>query len=622
MKRNFLSTALLAAALLAAALSSLSAPLTNSANLGNRGWNTRTPPTSQGMALLADAGDVYFYDGTNTTLIYSKADSGAADASTTFGLGTGAVPGEVTGAWRAGPNFDKAWVFIRKPDGSTRLTEVQYVNPYVADQIMNPEGLGIADGHVFMVLQAFFAGTATFVKMVYKIDTVTGTATNLSGTNGLSGMNAVFGAAEISTSGGQAAWNYGVNNEPVRVQFYDGTSVREIDSGEITWFPHLANGRVVYPKKVSGVGQIFLYDSTASNPAPVQLTFDSTGANDRPRTDGQHIAWLRTEADGTTRSLRLYGGLRVDIELGAMIADPGNGYYSLQLQRGQVLWPDVNGAFSYFAGNKMSLLAGTEAWLGDGWIVYRGANSAFIVQGTAPNDSAEPVPPILVRATSGIGKVTLEWDQVLRVSSYNIYLAEAPGVTKDNYLSLPGGRRILNANSPFVLSGLDFKTYYFVVTSVEAGLEGPGSSETQATPLPKNSTWVGAGSFGGITFYALAADPTNGAAAFAAMAERAYKTIDGGINWTALAGGIQALTCAFGCERSNRVCGGQEFFGEPQRNCRILRSKNGGANLVEVVPDGGFVGEIQNHWPLIRSTQTRFTRATSNCPTMISPDQW
>ncbi|MEK7674294.1 MAG: hypothetical protein AAB676_00485, partial [Verrucomicrobiota bacterium] len=181
MKRNFLSTALLAAALLAAALSSLSAPLTNSANLGNRGWNTRTPPTSQGMALLADAGDVYFYDGTNTTLIYSKADSGAADASTTFGLGTGAVPGEVTGAWRAGPNFDKAWVFIRKPDGSTRLTEVQYVNPYVADQIMNPEGLGIADGHVFMVLQAFFAGTATFVKMVYKIDTVTGTATNLSG---------------------------------------------------------------------------------------------------------------------------------------------------------------------------------------------------------------------------------------------------------------------------------------------------------------------------------------------------------------------------------------------------------------------------------------------------------
>jgi hypothetical protein len=97
------------------------------------------------------------------------------------------------------------------------------------------------------------------------------------------------------------------------------------------------------------------------------------------------------------------------------------------------------------------------------------------------------MPPILILPTPGDGSVILQWDSILGASSYNVYLAEQPGVTKDNYASLPAGRRIagIPSQSTKVCELTDGVTYHFVVTAVEAGDEGENSAERSTTPTPQ-----------------------------------------------------------------------------------------------------------------------------------------
>ena len=72
--------------------------------------------------------------------------------------------------------------------------------------------------------------------------------------------------------------------------------------------------------------------------------------------------------------------------------------------------------------------------------------------------------------------VTLAWDDVPNVTSYNIYWRDEPGVTKKN------GTKIANVKNPHKITGLKKgKTYYFVVTAVNVSGESQESEEFSFT---------------------------------------------------------------------------------------------------------------------------------------------
>lgn len=239
-------------------------------------------------------------------------------------------------------------------------------------------------------------------------------------------------------------------------------------------------------------------------------------------------------------------------------------------------------------------------WLADGFIAFLGLSQdggtdkeVFLFTGTPPADASQPSPPLFVVATPGDGQVTVAWDQIIRASSYNLYMASVPGVTKDNYSTLPDGMKHTGVTSPFVHTGLTpGKTYYFVVTTVEDGVEGPDSREAAATVIG-TLTWVSVGGLSTISFHAVAADKTDGSIAYAAGGKNVYKTTDGGNTWTALAGGIEGLDVrALAVNGPTVFAASRDIFGgEPSK---ILRSTDGGTSWEEVVPNGGEIGETRS----------------------------
>jgi YHS domain-containing protein len=66
----------------------------------------------------------------------------------------------------------------------------------------------------------------------------------------------------------------------------------------------------------------------------------------------------------------------------------------------------------------------------------------------------------------------ITWDEVPNAISYNIYWNDSPGVTKNN------GKKISNVESPHTINGLRRgKTYYFVITALDAFKESDESEE-------------------------------------------------------------------------------------------------------------------------------------------------
>ena len=95
-----------------------------------------------------------------------------------------------------------------------------------------------------------------------------------------------------------------------------------------------------------------------------------------------------------------------------------------------------------------------------------------------------PPAPTGVAVTAFSGAVTIGWDPVAGATSYRIYMAASPGVTKANYQTLPSGDQNAVAAGPFTHSGLtDGTTYYFVVTALNAAGEGAESAEVSARPI-------------------------------------------------------------------------------------------------------------------------------------------
>lgn len=97
--------------------------------------------------------------------------------------------------------------------------------------------------------------------------------------------------------------------------------------------------------------------------------------------------------------------------------------------------------------------------------------------------SAPPAPPSVaapggVAAAAKDGYVTLNWNAVSGVTSYNLYWSTTNGVTKAN------GAKLTGVSSPMNHSGLVNGTaYYYVVTAVNASGESVESTQATATPV-------------------------------------------------------------------------------------------------------------------------------------------
>jgi hypothetical protein len=580
------------------------APQQVTTNALRESWSQRMPSTSQGMILWVDHGsdpgltnsftDVQFFDGTSVSTIQTKGALTNVNDTNAFVLGSGASPGDVMGIWRRDTDF--AWVWTRTAGGATTLREVTYTNPINPAFAMNPEAAAVADGCVFLILQT------GMTKHVFSVDPATGTTTNLTG-NGV-----VPGTGRVTTSGCKAAWTFddGGGQSASKLQFYNGAlPLIQVDQGEIGGTPVLSQGKLVYRKIVSGIPQIFLYDSTVASPAPVQLSNDASGVNDMPRTDGRHVAWVHQEADGVTWNVVLNGGVRLTNDASTRPQINVFEDYFFQLQRGQLLWKDTTGSPRYYAGGRLSFLPVSPAttvdrfWLADGFIAMLGTGGSdggtdkevYRITVTAPADAAQPAAPIAVEAVAGANQATVRWDQIVGASSYTVYMAQQPGVTKDNYQTLAGGAKFTGVTSPFVASGLNARgTYHFVVTTVEGATEGPISPEAHAS-LTGSLTWTAGAGVPAVNIKAVAADRANAAIAYLAahtsntptVATDVYKTTDSGASWSPLTGGIEAEDIRAFAANGDLVIAATRF-GE------IWRSINGGASWV-LVADGSDIGE-------------------------------
>ncbi|MDH5753047.1 MAG: hypothetical protein OEZ59_11620 [Deltaproteobacteria bacterium] len=90
-----------------------------------------------------------------------------------------------------------------------------------------------------------------------------------------------------------------------------------------------------------------------------------------------------------------------------------------------------------------------------------------------------PPPPQNIKVSAGNGNLRLTWDTTEDADTYNIYYLTYPGVTPIN------SKQINEADSGYLITGLiNETTYYFVLTSLKSGLEGPASEEISATPMP------------------------------------------------------------------------------------------------------------------------------------------
>ena len=116
------------------------------------------------------------------------------------------------------------------------------------------------------------------------------------------------------------------------------------------------------------------------------------------------------------------------------------------------------------------------AAIGIALVLVAGAFAAGYYLGSRPAGnppgSSAPASPGGVRGEAGPGSLTVQWDPVTGADGYNLYLASAPGVRRDNYASMPGGQRLANVASPYTITGLEEgRTFYVRVTAFNAAGE-------------------------------------------------------------------------------------------------------------------------------------------------------
>lgn len=501
--------------------------------------------TSQGQVFFDhDAGNtdvLTLFNGSSTSTVEAKGTLGFLQTDD-YSLGSGASPGHVIAAWRRDDSNHEVSV-----DGGTPVL-MTATNPFVAGNPIFLEKVAIASGCLFVAFEA--VSGATNVENVYKVDPASG-----SGGHPLNTVVVAPGAVgRLVTSDCKAAWGFDDGSGSIKLEYSDGSAATVpaiiADSGIGSGYfglavtPSIAHGKIVYVRAVGGVDQVFLYDTTAGSPAPVQLTnyTDNTMFIDSPETDGRHVVWYRANSTNTASEIDFYGGVTLSSPVGKLSTEA-----EMQLNRGELLWVDAGGNFRYQTANSSSILSlpatTKRPWLNDGYIAYTDTANpgAFLFTGTPPADAQQPAAPMLVKTTLGAGTVTLNWDAILGATSYNVYYANQPGVTKANYATLVGGTRVTGlTSSTFTLGIAPNVPYYFVVTTVDPTGEGPESR--QVSMLNVNSpAWTSVGGLSSTAMFTATADRTLMNVAYASGGNNTYMSNNGGFSWTALGGGIAGV---------------------------------------------------------------------------------
>ena len=106
---------------------------------------------------------------------------------------------------------------------------------------------------------------------------------------------------------------------------------------------------------------------------------------------------------------------------------------------------------------------------------------------TPPLPPKPTVAPIILNVTTNYGQITLTWSPVANATSYNVKRSQTSG-TETTIATV-------STNSYTDTTVFNGQTYYYVVSAVNAGGEGPPSNEVSATPpLPPITTpqigWV------------------------------------------------------------------------------------------------------------------------------------
>lgn len=180
-------------------------------------------------------------------------------------------------------------------------------------------------------------------------------------------------------------------------------------------------------------------------------------------------------------------------------------------------------------------------------------------------------------AWPGIGKIVVTWQPVSGATSYNLYYQTANGVSTSS-------PKLANVTSPYILKPLpNNQIYFFAMTAVENGVEGPISPQVNATT--SNGSWVqGALTSGGGGFTNLARDLADGSTLYATATDGVglYKSINAGDTWTPLPGPFSgtAMRAVAANGTTVLVAGAGSIY----------RSTNGGGNWTAVVTGAG-IGE-------------------------------
>lgn len=582
MSHGWIAAAVSFAALAAAPISSFAAALTAQQITNdaiNQEWSNRASSLSRGKILWLETDGVaidtvFLYDGVAKNSVQTRPGFFNVETAV-FHLGSGLAAGQVIAGWRRGTEGN-----VSDNGGPP------------APVAKNPEGVSISDGCMFMILQ-----DGTNGNHAYKIET-NGTFTQISsGIVEQPGNNK--GTFGIVSSKCKAAWMFdpkGLGNDPTDLQFWNGLTSTTLDTNINAGAISMADGRIVYVKTVGGFQKIFAVDTNVSLiPFELYSEADATRLIERPQTDGRHVAWYRNSTGATNDQIMFYGGAVLPVPPVAKIELFGSQF---QLNRGQLLWKDkASGNISYDDGRRTYPLSIAPAssierpWLTDGNIVFLGLSSdagldkeVFRITGTPPSDASQPAPPMLLTATPGAGQVTLTWDRVLGTGiTYNLYIANEPGVTRDNYLSLLGGRKITNVTSPYVVTPLaTTDSYSFTVTTVEGASEGPSGRVATAT-LIGTLTWQAVGGMSSTIFYSAAEDQANFSFVYAGSNGTVFKSSNGGINWTPALTGLSRVVAL--------ASDGPRVFANLTQAGDIWRSTDSGGSWSRVVDAPAGLGE-------------------------------
>jgi hypothetical protein len=101
-----------------------------------------------------------------------------------------------------------------------------------------------------------------------------------------------------------------------------------------------------------------------------------------------------------------------------------------------------------------------------------------------------PPAPTNVVALPSTGQVKISWNNVTGATSYTLYMASSSGVTKTTYTTLPDGTKRSAITNPHTQTGLtNGRTYFFVITAVNADGESSESTEVSALPNTQGANW-------------------------------------------------------------------------------------------------------------------------------------